>query len=117
MTISQFNEKANLIMKKGFKLQSELIYGLPLETKESFFTALEQLESHNFSDYIIYQLTIIEGSIMDHLEYQNQYGMKIKYRPYPYSQIDIDGQLVQEYERVVTETNSLSEGGCCIKAT
>ncbi len=105
--IKKFIESGKWLTKQGFHVHTELISGLPLETKKSFIAGLNLLDNIGLSEYTIYQLTIIDGSPMDNLDYLNNYGIRLKYRAYPNSRIKIGNKIIEEYEKVVYRTSSM----------
>jgi radical SAM superfamily enzyme YgiQ (UPF0313 family) len=107
--IETFKETSRRLKREGFKTQSEVISGLPLETWESFRDGVDVLDGLGFDDYIIYQLTIIDGSPMDDPVFLDRYGMEVKYRLYPNSITQFDGETIGEIEKVVVKTSTLSE--------
>ncbi|KAF0233630.1 MAG: cobalamin B12-binding domain-containing [Desulfovibrionaceae bacterium] len=107
--VEAFVETSRRLKREGFRTQSEVISGLPLETWESFRRGVDVLDGLGFDDYIIYQLTIIDGAPMDDPQYLARYGMEIKYRLYPNSVIEIGGETIGEFEKVVVKTSTLSE--------
>lgn len=62
--------------EKGLPFYNELIIGLPLETKVSFFTSLEKLLDYNPFEIHIYKLSLLENSEMSKEDHSEKYGMK-----------------------------------------
>jgi len=69
-----------LCRKHGIRYYTELVLGLPEETKETYINGLMQLLELGQHDSVkTYPCTVIPNSEMDTLEYQEQYGIKLIY--------------------------------------
>lgn len=104
-----FSATSKRLIEAGFSTRSEVISGLPLETRETFVQGLEKLDRLDFSDLSIYQLTLTDGAALDSAESVDRYKIKVKYRLFYGSTIDIDGDVIGEYDRVVVGTNTMTE--------
>ena len=60
-------------------LVSELIFGLPGETIDSFFQSIDRLMDYRFESVAIAQLRILLGTEMDLPEYLERYEVQIMY--------------------------------------
>lgn len=69
-----------LCQKHGIRYYTELVLGLPLETKETFINGLFKLMELGQHDSIkTYPCTVIPNSEMDSSEYRERYGIKLIY--------------------------------------
>ena len=69
-----------LCRKHGIRYYTELVLGLPEETKETYINGLMQLLELGQHDSVkTYPCTVIPNSEMDTLEYQERYGIKLIY--------------------------------------
>jgi radical SAM superfamily enzyme YgiQ (UPF0313 family) len=68
-----FTEKHNL------KLVSELIFGLPGETVESFNKSIDRLVGYGFESIILIQLYILRGSEMDLIPHRDSFKVGTRY--------------------------------------
>ena len=69
-----------LCRKHGIRYYTELVLGLPEETKETYINGLMQLLEFGQHDSVkTYPCTVIPNSEMDTLEYQERYGIKLIY--------------------------------------
>ena len=69
-----------LCRKYGIRYYTELVLGLPEETKETYINGLMQLLELGQHDSVkTYPCTVIPNSEMDTLEYQERYGIKLIY--------------------------------------
>jgi len=89
------------------KWGSELIFGLPCETKESHIDAIKKLIDLDFES-MIYNLFLLLGTEMDDEEYRKKYFKKTSWRLQDNSYGIYQGEKVFEGQETVTETNTLS---------
>lgn len=69
-----------LCQKHGIRYYTELVLGLPLESKETFINGLFRLMELGQHDSIkTYPCTVIPNSEMDSEEYRERYGIKLIY--------------------------------------
>lgn len=69
-----------LSRKYNIRYYTELVLGLPLETKESYINGLMKLTELGQHDSVkTYLATVIPNSEMDSEEYRNKYGIKLIY--------------------------------------
>lgn len=69
-----------LCRKHGIRYYTELVLGLPLETKETFINGLCKLMELGQHDSIkTYPCTVIPNSEMDSVEYRQRYGINLIY--------------------------------------
>ena len=110
---TRFNEKEyfwtlNEIHKDGKVAASEVILGLPGETKESHIRTIATLIRAGV-DYIVpYTLMLIRSSEMDAPEYKEKYKFVIKHRIVPRDFGTYHGLRTFEAERVVIATKDMS---------
>jgi radical SAM superfamily enzyme YgiQ (UPF0313 family) len=70
----------SLSRKYGIRYYTELVLGLPLETKESYINGLMKLTELGQHDSVkTYLATVIPNSEMDSEEYREKYGIKLIY--------------------------------------
>jgi len=91
---------------------SEIILGLPGETKESHFQTIKQVIEAGFNNVYLFQLMILPGSELASPQTIQQYGMTLKYRVLPrcYGSYEIDSKIVTsaEIEAICVQTTTLS---------
>tara|TARA_B100000965_G_scaffold142756_1_gene118907 strand:+ start:786 stop:2906 length:2121 start_codon:yes stop_codon:yes gene_type:complete len=96
----------------GANTYSEVILGLPGDTKEKHFKTLKTLVESSFTTISMYQLMILPGTELGSRESINKYEMDIKYRVVPrcYGTYKFLGDeiSVSEVEGICTSTNTLS---------
>jgi radical SAM superfamily enzyme YgiQ (UPF0313 family) len=69
-----------LCRKHGIRYYTEIVLGLPLETKDTYINGLMRLIELGQHDSVkTYPATVIPNSEMDSEEYRNKYGIKLIY--------------------------------------
>jgi hypothetical protein len=90
----------------GLKTSSELIFGLPFETKQSFLDALEFIMHMKVDTMAAHQLLLIKGVELNRKEERKRFNISTKYRPSFASAYDIfDGDFVCESEEVAVSSS------------
>lgn len=106
---SAFMETQRLFAKKGIPTTSELILGLPGETKKSHLDALRVLFSAGAGNIINYNCMILGGTVLETKEQIEQHGIKTKFRLFDIQFGKYSGITAIETNEVVRSTNTLSE--------
>jgi radical SAM superfamily enzyme YgiQ (UPF0313 family) len=103
-----FNRLAELAKSLGVESFVELIYGLPGESKASFFAGAKEVMRQRFDGIHMFPAMLLDGSEMGTQESRDQYGLKGEWRK-------IDGcagaygpVMAMEYEEIITESNVMS---------
>jgi len=90
------------------RVVTDLILGLPKETKESFLQGFDYCLSHKIEPNLN-MLILLPGSEMARLKSKAEYGLEFKYRPAAYrSYMELDGDFVCEHEQLVTSNTSIT---------
>jgi radical SAM superfamily enzyme YgiQ (UPF0313 family) len=97
------------IRKANLSTSSEIILGLPGETKRSHFDGLGQLMMAEIEKVVPYTLMLLNGSEMATPEERKRWGFQTKFRVLPRDFTKLEsGENVIELEEVVISTNTLS---------
>jgi len=108
LTFDQIAQLRKELEKFGQKkIFSELIIGLPYETKESHIEANRQLIDLNF-EVQNYNLHLLPGTEMDTEESRKKYFKKTGWRLFDNAYGIYDGKIILEGQEVVLQTNTLS---------
>ena len=96
----------------GANTYSEVILGLPGDSKEKHFQTLKTLVESDFTTLSMYQLMILPGTELGSQETKNKYKMDTRFRVVPrcygtYNILDKD-MSVSEIEEICVSTNTLS---------
>ncbi len=95
--------------ERGMKTSTELIFGLPGETLESFCAIIDKCARFGFEVIHCFQLIMFPGIEMHRKAYREQYGIKTMVRPCRADFGWIDGELCFEKEEVVVATKTFSK--------
>ena len=96
----------------GANSYSEIILGLPGDSKKAHFNTIKTVIEAGFNSLYLFQLMILPGSEMSTLESVKKFGMEIKYRILPrcYGNFKVKGEEVvsAEIEQICVSSNTLS---------
>ena len=84
------NKVREYIKSKGLKTHTDVILGLPGETRESFINGIQQVIDAGVSTVGIYTLMLLHGTPFQDPEYQKKYGI----RGIPTIMLFNDGKLI-----------------------
>ncbi len=96
------------LAKKGISTSSELILGLPGETKESHLKALKEMFDNKASSIVSYNLMMLGGSELNMDECRRKFRFKTKYRLIDGGFGKYDKIKAIEHQEVVLGTNTMS---------
>jgi hypothetical protein len=88
-------------------LVTELIFGLPGETVESFLASIDKSVRLRFESVILIQLYILKGSEMDDPFHRQKYGVKTKYMISENGYTEYRNITNVEVDEWVTETSTI----------
>jgi radical SAM superfamily enzyme YgiQ (UPF0313 family) len=88
-------------------LVTELIFGLPGETTQSFLTSIDKAVRLRFESVLLIQLYILKGSEMDDPIHREKYGVKTKYMISENGYTEYRNIKNVEVDEWVTETNTI----------
>ena len=89
-------------------VSSELIFGLPEETLESFTTLLEKASNYGIDQIYCYNLFIMSGIEMNRLSNRTSNDIKTRFRPIGPNHGIVGGIFCAEFEEVVVSSSSFS---------
>lgn len=97
---------------KGLENNTDMMLGLPLETKSSHFKGIFDLIDAGIREFSCVQTIVLPGIEMELKSYKEKYGIKTKYRfiPEGIGQYNILGKEknVAEIEEIIVQTNTMS---------
>ena len=109
---SQILDMALKSSEIGANSYSEVILGLPGDSKEKHFASLKKLVNAEFTNITMYQLMILPGTELGSETTKEKYKMKTKFRVVPrcYGTYEILGKIISvaEIEEICTNNNTLS---------
>ena len=93
---------------RNISTTTELIFGLPHETKDSFVELLDRSVKRGFDTVLCHNLFIMDGIELNRPDARARYGIKTKYRRLGTNYGSYDNNFCVEHEEVVVATNSFS---------
>lgn len=96
------------IKEAKLETTSEVILGLPGETRESHLKTLRDLVHARLDTIGIYTCMILPGSELYTPKERKKWGFQTKFRILPRDFIEINGKKIVEIEEVVVSSNTLS---------
>lgn len=103
--IETFKKLKDQYNKHGIPTYTEIILGLPLQTRESFINDVCQLlELGNHDDIRLFQLTLLPNAPMNQKAFREKYGFRTRWKPLRM----VDDKHVREDVELVFGTNDLS---------
>ena len=92
----------------GLDVTTELIFGLPYETRESFDNILNRSIKRGFDNIMVQNLLLLDGIEMNRPDFRKKFDIKTKYRPLTTHYAKHKGNFFAEHEEVVVSTDSFS---------
>lgn len=80
MSTNEFKKIQDHFMAKGISFSSELILGLPGETRETHLNGLKSLFDYNTAAIVCYNLRMLGGTELNTNENRRKFDIKTKYR-------------------------------------
>jgi radical SAM superfamily enzyme YgiQ (UPF0313 family) len=90
----------------GLPVATELIFGLPMETRESFIGLLDKCLRLGFDALHCYNLIIFDGIEMNRQDYRDKHQLVTRHRLMAGSAQWLDGEFCLQSEEVVVSTTS-----------
>ena len=112
ISLGHFRELMNEYSRLGISTSSELILGLPGETKESFTKGICNLLEYGQHKAIqVYTCDLLPNSEMGSPEFVEKFGIKTVRTPFSQAHCNANEKHeIQEYNTTVIRTDSLSSG-------
>ena len=102
--INNYKELKERYTEEGIPTYTELILGLPKETRESFINGIcTLLDSGMHDDIRFYELVLLPNAPISQRLVREKYGIKTKFKPLRI----VDQNCEREYVEIVFETNTM----------
>jgi len=88
-------------------VSTDLIFGLPHETRDSFVKTIDRATQRGFDNVAIKNLILMDGIEMNRKDYREKYDIKTRYRIVGTHYTKHNGNFIAEHEEVVVSSNSL----------
>lgn len=109
MPVERFRELMSMYESAGIPTYSELIIGLPGETKESFISGIERLlEAGQHTSLYVYFCELLVNSRLGSPEYMKKHGIVSARVPLNMSHCEPVENDIPEYSSIVVSTASMS---------
>lgn len=109
ITIRKFSELMLRYRDAGIPTYSELIFGMPGETYETFSESVNELfEAGQHNAMFVYNCELLVNSEMGSDDYIKRHGIKTISTPFSLDHSEPVEMDVPEYSRIVVETNTMS---------
>ena len=92
----------------GIYTSTDLIFGLPLDTRDSFVNLLDSSIEKGFDDVNVRNLILMDGIEMNRQDFRKQYNINTKYRILGTHYGKMNGNFIAEYEEMVVSSNSFT---------
>ncbi len=92
----------------GLVVSTELIFGMPCETRASFLALLDKCARLGFDKVQCYNLIIFDGIEMNRRAYRDEHRLVTRRRPINAHALVLDGDACAETEEVVVQSSSIS---------
>ena len=106
LTSDQIKSAVQWSSERDFSITTELIFGLPMETRDSFVATLNNSVASGFDSIVCNNLFIVDGIELHRPEERKKYGIETKFRPLSTNYGNIGDQFCYETEEVVVSTDS-----------
>jgi radical SAM superfamily enzyme YgiQ (UPF0313 family) len=105
---AQMHETINWLKINGLTPMTELIFGLPHDTKASYIELLEKTVDYGFERISSNTLLLLDGADVNKLDQRKQFCMQTKFRLFMNYYGYVDGEFTCEAEEIVTGSNSFN---------
>ena len=108
LTPEDIDEAIQWASENDLPATTELIFGLPYETRESFIDMLNSAVRRGFDSILINNLFIMDGIEMTHGSFREKHKIKTKLRPIRTSYGYVGSEFCVETQELVIQTNTIS---------
>jgi radical SAM superfamily enzyme YgiQ (UPF0313 family) len=108
MNTNEFKKIQDYFMEKGISFSSELILGLPGETRETHLNGLKSLFDYNTAAIVCYNLRMLGGTELNTDENRRKFDIKTKYRLIDGGFGKYDEIVSIEHEEMVLHTSTMT---------
>ncbi len=106
LTKEKIQEAVDWAAERNFYITTELIFGLPMETRDSFVKTLNDSVSMGFDSVVCHNLFIVDGIELNRPMDRRLYEVETKFRPLGTNYGNIGGNFCFETEEVVISNSS-----------
>jgi len=108
MTSKEIDSAITWAKKHNLNIYTDLIFGLPHETRDSFVELLDRSMQRGFDSVCINNLILMDGIEMNRQDFRKKYNIKTKYRNIGTHYAKHNETFLAEHEEVVVSSNSFT---------
>jgi len=108
ITDAEIDDALKWAKELGLETSTDLIFGLPHETRDSFVKLLNRSIYRGFDSVRVNNLYMLHGIEMNRPQYRKKYSIKTKFRPLASSYESHNNNFFAEHEEVVVATDTFS---------
>ena len=104
----QVKQMVDGIKENGHEVMTDILMGLPGETKEQFIDSMKNVVNFGFHRAQVGDIRLLDGSVMAEDDFRKKYGLLSRFRVIPSAYGEYGGEKVIEYEECIRTTNTMS---------
>ena len=104
----EIDDALNWASELNIPTTTELIFGLPFETKKSFIDLLDRSTKRGFDSIMCHVLFIMDGIELNRPDVREKFTINTKYRPLAAGYMSHNGTFIAEHEEVVVSSKTFS---------
>lgn len=108
LTEEQIQGAVEWAAERGIQASTELIFGLPYETRQSFTTQLENAVRRGFDSVLCHNLFLMDGIELNRPDVRRKLGLETRFRLQGPHYGELGDDFTAEIEEVVTSSSTFS---------
>ncbi|MDB9710463.1 radical SAM protein [Candidatus Pelagibacter ubique] len=104
----EIDDALNWASELNIPTTTELIFGLPFETKKSFIDLLDRSTKRGFDSIMCHVLFIMDGIELNRPDVREKFTINTKFRPLAAGYMSHNGTFIAEHEEVVVSSKTFS---------
>jgi len=105
---AEIDDALSWASKLNIPTTTELIFGLPFETKKSFVDLLDRSSRRGFDSIMCHALFIMDGIELNRPDVREKFSINTKFRPLTAGYMMHNGNFIAEHEEVVVSSKTFS---------
>ncbi len=108
VTANEIDDAIDWAINRDIEVTTELIFGLPHETKDDFVKMMNRSIERGFDTVKMNNLIVMDGIELNRPDVRKKYNIKTKYRSTGTHYGKFEGTFLAEHEEVVVSTNTFT---------
>ena len=108
VTSEEISSAINWAKELDLNISTDLIFGLPLDTRNSFLEVLDNTIKRGFDKINVQNLYLMDGIEMNRPNFRKKYNIKTKYRILGTNYAKHNGTFLAEHDEIVVSSNSFT---------